>query len=225
MLLAPSTVCIHGSIPTFSPLDRLVASHVPTSGEPGSPARTSVQLLGSSLSAWRKYLPSVQSAASFLVTTAVPADPVNPLMKARLAMQSGAYSLMWGSSVGTTYASTLASSMAVLNASSLACGSMAADAATDRAAARGFATRACGVRRCSPTRAAIDFVPTFTWSVFGRRSLSAASVRVQFEGFPGSIPRLKGRGPGGTRSYPSSEDEWTRSIARTRPSPEMDEGR
>ena len=29
-------------------------------------------------SAWRKYLPSVHSAASFKVTTTVPADPVNP---------------------------------------------------------------------------------------------------------------------------------------------------
>lgn len=41
----------------------------------------------------RKYRPSVHSAATLAVTTAVPAEPVKRLMNWRRASQSGAYSL------------------------------------------------------------------------------------------------------------------------------------
>jgi hypothetical protein len=46
----------------------------------------------SCVEAWLKYLPSVQSAASFMDTMAVPAEPVKPVSQALLSSQGATYS-------------------------------------------------------------------------------------------------------------------------------------
>jgi hypothetical protein len=51
-------------------------------GTPSNPRFKRVQLLSSCLAAWLKYRPSVESAAWVVDTTAVPAEPVKPDMKA-----------------------------------------------------------------------------------------------------------------------------------------------
>ena len=48
--------------------------------------------------------PSVQSAASFMDTMAVPAEPVKPVSQALLSSQGATYSEEWASPLGTMYA-------------------------------------------------------------------------------------------------------------------------
>lgn len=63
---------------------RLDASHSWICGTSAFPWRISVQDDDSSFVAWSKYRPSVHSSAWVAVTTAVPADPVNPDRNLRL---------------------------------------------------------------------------------------------------------------------------------------------
>lgn len=94
------------STPTRSPAFKLFDSHLDIVGVVGRPSFMSVQFSSSCCCAWTWYRPSVQSNASFCVTTAVPADPSKPLMKVRRSSTGLMYSLWWRSSVGMMYALT-----------------------------------------------------------------------------------------------------------------------
>ena len=69
------------SKPNVSPSPSVFSIYSSTVGTPSSPILKSVTVLPSSCAAaCTKYLPSVQRPASFIVTTATPADPVNPVI-------------------------------------------------------------------------------------------------------------------------------------------------
>src|SRR5690554_1104481 len=73
----------------------------------------------SSSAACRKYRESVHTPAFSLVTAAVPADPVKPLIHLRDSQYFGGYSLRWASVLGMIKASRFFSSMNCLMAASL----------------------------------------------------------------------------------------------------------
>ncbi len=73
----------------------------------------------SSSAACIKYRESVQTPAFSLVTTAVPADPVKPLIHFLDSQCLGGYSLRWASVLGMINASRLFSPMNLRMASSL----------------------------------------------------------------------------------------------------------
>ena len=69
------------SNPTRPPARSSSFTYSATVGTPGSPMRNSrMPVPFNCSSACRKYLPSVHSPASSMVITAVPADPVNPVI-------------------------------------------------------------------------------------------------------------------------------------------------
>ena len=80
-----SAVWSMGSIPTRPAGPRCSFRKSPMSGVSARPARISCHSGPSSCSACRKYRPSVHSSAESLVTTAVPALPVNPERNSRRA--------------------------------------------------------------------------------------------------------------------------------------------
>ena len=82
------------SNPTFSPSARAVSKYSPIFGTPGCPIFISSTVVPSScFAAWIKYLPSVHRRASVFETTAVPADPVNPVIYSLALKCSPTYSL------------------------------------------------------------------------------------------------------------------------------------
>ena len=81
------------SNPTVSPCLSTFSIYSFTVGTPSSPMRYKVMVVPSNcLAACTKYLPSVQSPASVIVITAVPADPVNPVIYVLAIKYSPTYS-------------------------------------------------------------------------------------------------------------------------------------
>ena len=109
---ASATACSVASKPTRAPAGSCPdPSHSSNDGTPGSPLRRSVHSPDSSRAACKKYRPSVHSSARDAVTSAVPADPVNPLTHSRRLSQSATYSESCASCVGTSSASSPAAAI------------------------------------------------------------------------------------------------------------------
>ena len=82
------------SIPTLSPFSNTLVSHSAMDGVSGKRSlKRRIPVPSNCSSAWMKYRESVHNPASSRVMTAVPAEPVKPLIHLRVSQCSDTYSL------------------------------------------------------------------------------------------------------------------------------------
>ena len=99
---ASSALTVLPSKPRHIPSPNFSSRNWCTVGTSGSPIlKSSTPVPSSCAAAWMKYLPSVHNPAISCMMTALPADPVKPVIYFLHLKYSPTYSDAWKSSVGT----------------------------------------------------------------------------------------------------------------------------